>query len=94
MCRPQPDWTIDAVLDAHPGAAQILVRHGMACVGCVMARFETLADAAREYRIPLKSLLKELRSIDQRQRSPRPSHTARHCGAGPASGGKANKPQR
>lgn len=53
-------WTIEAVLDARPRAAGVLVRHGMACVGCVMARFETLAEAAREYHLNVSSLLNEL----------------------------------
>jgi len=33
----------------------------MACVGCATARFETIADAAREYHVDLRSLLNDLR---------------------------------
>lgn len=52
--------TIAELLDAHPAAAEVLLRHGMACVGCTMTPFETLAEAACEYRIDLRSLLIEL----------------------------------
>jgi len=55
------DSTIADLLDAHPTAAKALLRRGMACVGCTMAPFETLADAAREYRVSLNVLLEELR---------------------------------
>lgn len=79
--QPQAHWTIEALLEACPGAAMVLTRHGMACVGCAMARFETLAEAAREYRIDLASLLEELRAVkhDQkkRERRRRPGMAAR-----------------
>jgi hybrid cluster-associated redox disulfide protein len=57
-------WTIEALLITRPEAARILLRNGMACVGCVMAPFETVAEAAREYRLDLRSLLNELREKD------------------------------
>jgi hybrid cluster-associated redox disulfide protein len=58
--HPNPDATIADLLDAHPAAAAVLLRRGMACVGCTMSPFETVAEAAREYRINLNSLLEEL----------------------------------
>jgi hybrid cluster-associated redox disulfide protein len=57
--------TIESLLAMRPDAATVLLRHGMACVGCVMARFETLAEAAREYRLDPRELLKELRAADR-----------------------------
>jgi hybrid cluster-associated redox disulfide protein len=41
--------TVEQTLDQFPFLAVIFVRRGMACVGCAMARFDTLADAARIY---------------------------------------------
>lgn len=75
-CQPEADWTIDTLLEVRPGAARILLRHGMACVGCVMARFETVAEAAREYQVDLGTLLKELGGVQRdarRQRTPSPT---------------------
>ena len=60
---PRADLTIKALLDAYPDAAAVLLRHGMACVGCVMGRFETLSEAAREYGLEPRALLAELRSV-------------------------------
>jgi hybrid cluster-associated redox disulfide protein len=54
--------TIESLLARHPQAARVLLKHGMACVGCTMARFETLAEAAREYRVDLRALLNDLRA--------------------------------
>jgi hybrid cluster-associated redox disulfide protein len=55
------DTTIAALLDAYPSAARVFIRRRMACVGCDMNRFETIADAARSYGIPPAELLADLR---------------------------------
>jgi hybrid cluster-associated redox disulfide protein len=34
------------VVALHPVAAQVFVKHGMDCVGCAFARFETVREAA------------------------------------------------
>ena len=47
-------------LSRHPGAASVFLAHRMACVGCSLSAFDTLADAAREYRLPLAPFLDEL----------------------------------
>lgn len=60
LMQPDAKLMIADLLDACPAAAQVFLRHGMACVGCTMAPFETLADAAREYGIDSRSLLVEL----------------------------------
>ena len=56
-----PGWTIERVLDACPHATAVLLRRGMACVGCAMAPFETLTEATREYHLDLAEVLAELR---------------------------------
>jgi hybrid cluster-associated redox disulfide protein len=53
--------TIEVLLRAHPAAARVLLRHGMACVGCAMAPYESLAEAAREYHLQPRILLEKLR---------------------------------
>jgi len=59
---PAPDTPIAPFLGRHPAAARIFLAHRMACVGCSLAAFDTLADAAREYRLPLADFLAELES--------------------------------
>ena len=52
--------TVADLLAARPGAAPAFVARGMACVGCPMARFETLADAAAAYSVDLAALLADV----------------------------------
>ena len=55
-----PDQTVGAIMQRWPGTIAVFLRHGMACVGCPMARFHTLAEASTEYAVPLGILLEEL----------------------------------
>jgi hybrid cluster-associated redox disulfide protein len=57
---PAPDIGIARLLGRHPETATVFLAHRMACVGCSLAAFETLADAAREYQLPLAVFLGEL----------------------------------
>lgn len=43
-----------------PHTSSVFVRRKMACPGCSMAPFMSLAEAAAEYRIPAQELLDEL----------------------------------
>ncbi len=52
--------TVEQTLDQFPVLAAVFVRRGMACVGCAMAPFDTLADAARSYGQVADALLAEL----------------------------------
>lgn len=67
------------MLDACPEAMHILLRNGMACVGCTMAPFETVAEAAREYGLDLSSFIDELQRAgrQRRRRSGSVSHKHR-----------------
>ena len=53
--------TVSALLARNPRAARILLSHGMHCVGCAIAPFETLAEVCLVYGVPLEPLLEELR---------------------------------
>lgn len=52
--------TVEQTLDQFPVLAAVFVRRGMACVGCAMARFDTLAEAARTYGQETETFLAEL----------------------------------
>lgn len=60
--QPQLDQTIAELLAGWPGAMAVFFRRRMACVGCVMARFETLREAAESYHLPPPLLLDEVRA--------------------------------
>ena len=55
------DEAVAALLIREPGAARVLLSHGMHCVGCAIAPFETLAEACLIYGVPLARLLEDLR---------------------------------
>jgi hybrid cluster-associated redox disulfide protein len=43
------ELTVVDVLVRLPGSARVFARHGMSCIGCPFAPFETIADAATSY---------------------------------------------
>jgi hybrid cluster-associated redox disulfide protein len=48
------------ILNRWPQAIPVFLKHRMSCVGCLMAPFETLSDAARIYKIPYEAFVEEL----------------------------------
>ena len=51
---------VQEVVDHHPQAIAIFCRYGLQCVGCYISPYHTIADSAREYVMPLDTLLTEL----------------------------------
>lgn len=62
--------TIADLIEASPYAGAALARRGMACVGCAMARFETVAEAAAAYGASPVELLRD--AISPARRNVRP----------------------
>jgi hybrid cluster-associated redox disulfide protein len=60
MAEVTADSTIYELLQAKPDATEVLFRFGMGCVGCAIARGETLREAAQAHGIPLPELLSAL----------------------------------
>jgi hybrid cluster-associated redox disulfide protein len=58
-----PRTSVADLLATQPGAIPVFLRNGMACVGCSMASFETLEDAARIYGINFETFYKEINKI-------------------------------
>lgn len=52
--------TVADVMLAWPGTIEVFLRHHMACVGCAMARFCTVREAARAYELDAIGLVAEL----------------------------------
>jgi hybrid cluster-associated redox disulfide protein len=72
VADPILDATMAELIDRFPCAREVLSRRGMACVGCPMARFETLAEAAAAYHFDAAGLLRELSSGRPPRRAPSP----------------------
>jgi hybrid cluster-associated redox disulfide protein len=58
----EPGLTIAELLSAYPHVIPVFVSHRMACVGCNMAAFESLGDAAHIYGILLDDLIDDLKT--------------------------------
>lgn len=59
------ELTVAEVLRRWPETIPVFFRHSMACVGCAMASFETLADVAAIYGLQLSRFLSELQQTIQ-----------------------------
>jgi hybrid cluster-associated redox disulfide protein len=57
----QPELIVDHVLARWPETIPVFIKHGMACVGCDMSRFETIESAAGIYHIEVGELVQELK---------------------------------
>jgi hybrid cluster-associated redox disulfide protein len=62
------DETVAALLAREPGAARVLLDHGMHCVGCAIAPFETLAEICLIYGVSVEQLIVELRGYGASER--------------------------
>lgn len=65
MGHPQlmADLTVAEVMDRWPQTIPVFSRYRMACVGCAVAAFETLAEVAAIYGLNLSRFLNELEQI-------------------------------
>lgn len=57
------DMAIGEVVDKYPETAEVFMKHGLRCMGCMMAMMETLEQGARSHGIDLKKLMKELNEV-------------------------------
>ncbi len=58
-----PESLIAYILQTWPQTVSVFLRHRMACVGCSLAAFDTLSDAARSYNIEVARLLAEIEAV-------------------------------
>lgn len=48
------------LISKHPETMEVFMKHGLHCVGCIAAQFETLGQGAKAHGIDVKKLVKEL----------------------------------
>jgi hybrid cluster-associated redox disulfide protein len=60
---PEAEMTVAELLEQWPACASVLVERRMACAGCELSAFETLADAARVYGLEEVKFLAALRAV-------------------------------
>lgn len=61
------DSNVDELMTQYPATVNVFVHRKMLCPGCLAARFETLEEVCRIYRMPLQPLLAELRIAANRE---------------------------
>lgn len=59
--------TILEALQAHPGANEVFVKHGMGCIACMGAVNERIDDGAELHGIDSDLIVKELNSLIERE---------------------------
>jgi hybrid cluster-associated redox disulfide protein len=57
------ELSVAEVLRRWPETARVFNEHNMGCVGCSLASFCTVGDAAVAYQLPLDSFLAELQQV-------------------------------
>jgi hybrid cluster-associated redox disulfide protein len=57
------EMMIEDVLTKWPETAVVFQKHSMACVGCAVANFYSIADAANVYGVPDAQFLAELMAV-------------------------------
>lgn len=58
-----PALTVAQLFARWPQTIPVFVRHRFACVGCLLAPFDTLTDVARNYQVDLGKLREELAAV-------------------------------
>lgn len=56
------DATMDEIMSRSPAAIRVVLQHGMLCVGCPIASFHTVSDAAHEHDLDEEQLSSDLRT--------------------------------
>lgn len=54
------DMSFGEVLQKYPETAEVFMAHGMHCIGCIMAQFETIEQGAAAHNIDIKKLIDDL----------------------------------
>ena len=54
------DMTLAEVLEANPLAARVLLDEGLSCVGCSIARMETIEEGAVVHGLDVEQLVRRL----------------------------------
>ena len=61
-CTPDdPDLLLDDLMRLWPETIPVFLRHRMSCVGCLVSRVHTVADACRAYGRDTDAFIQELR---------------------------------
>lgn len=60
-----PEMSIMEIVQKYPDTVPVFISHGLHCLGCAIAQFETLREGALAHGMDLDPLLKDLNDAAQ-----------------------------
>ncbi len=54
------DMGISDVIQKHPELVPVFIQHGLGCIGCAMANFESIEQGAGAHGMDIDALMKDL----------------------------------
>ena len=54
------DMSIGDIVDQYPETVSVFISHGLGCIGCAIAQFETLEEGAMAHGIDVEVLVQDL----------------------------------
>ena len=57
------EMRIEEIVAEHPETVRVFFEHGLLCVGCAAARFESLEQGARAHGIDVDALIADLNAL-------------------------------
>jgi hybrid cluster-associated redox disulfide protein len=54
------DMSIGEIVEEYPETVPVFMSHGLGCIGCAIAQFETLEEGAMAHGIDVEALLQDL----------------------------------
>lgn len=54
------DMSIGEIVDQYPETVPVFMSHGLGCIGCAIAQFETLEEGAMAHGIDVEVLVRDL----------------------------------
>ncbi len=62
------EMSIMEIIQKHPETMDVFMKHGLHCVGCAAARFETLEQGASAHGIDVDKFVKDLNSALKKEK--------------------------
>lgn len=54
------DMSIMDIIEKNPNAVAVFQKHGLGCIGCMAAHYETVEEGARAHGLNIDELMKDL----------------------------------
>ena len=69
MAKSFHDMTMDVIMREWPATIRVILDRGLLCVGCPVASFHTLSEAAREHSVDQGTLYRDIEIAVERDQT-------------------------